>query len=66
MEITKVDEPVTAVRISRYPCDNKNAFLITGKSNVEKSSFINTLLNRKNFVWTSHKPCKTQGIKSID
>ncbi len=62
MEITKVDEPVTAVRISQYPCDNKNEFLIIGKSNVGKSSFINTLLNRKNFARTSSKPGKTQTL----
>lgn len=62
MEITKVEEPITAVRITQYPLDNKNEFLIIGKSNVGKSSFINTLLNRKNFARTSSKPGKTQTL----
>lgn len=62
MEITRVEEPVTAVRITQYPLDNKNEFLIIGKSNVGKSSFINTLLNRKNFARTSSNPGKTQTL----
>lgn len=62
MDIIKVDEPITAVRISQYPEDNKNEFLIVGKSNVGKSSFINTLINRKNFARTSAKPGKTQTL----
>ena len=62
MEINKVEEPITAVRITQYPCDNKLEFLIVGKSNVGKSSFINTLLNRKNFARTSSNPGKTQTL----
>ena len=59
MEITKVDEPIIAVRISQYPEDNKNEFLCLGRSNVGKSSFINTIVNRKNLARTSSKPGKT-------
>ena len=62
MEINKVEEPLIAVRITQYPLDNKNEFLIVGKSNVGKSSFINTLVNRKNFARTSSKPGKTQTL----
>ena len=62
MEITRVEEPVTAVRITQYPLDNKLEFLLVGKSNVGKSSFINTLLNRKNFARTSSNPGKTQTL----
>ena len=62
MEVTKVDNPITAVRITQYPSDNKNEFLLVGRSNVGKSSFINTIVNRKNFARTSAKPGKTQTV----
>ncbi len=62
MEITNVNEPVIAVRISQYPEDKKNEFLILGRSNVGKSSFINTITNRKNIARTSSKPGKTQTL----
>ena len=37
-------------------------FLLVGRSNVGKSSFINTLIERKNFAKTSSKPGKTQTL----
>ena len=40
----------------------KDEFLLVGKSNVGKSSFINTILSRKNFARTSSKPGKTQTL----
>ena len=62
MEVVNVEEPVIAVRVSQYPEDKKNEFLILGRSNVGKSSFINTIINRKNMAKTSSKPGKTQTI----
>ena len=62
MKINKVDLPVIAVRESQYPTDNKPEFLLVGRSNVGKSSFINTLINRKNFARTSAHPGKTQTL----
>ena len=62
MQINKVNEPIIAVRRSQYPEDNKNEFLLVGRSNVGKSSFINTLIERKNFARTSSKPGKTQTL----
>ena len=59
MEVVNVEEPICAVRISQYPDDKKNEFLILGRSNVGKSSFINTIINRKNMAKTSSKPGKT-------
>ena len=53
---------ISAVRLSQFPTDNKNEFLLVGRSNVGKSSFINTLINRKNFARTSAKPGKTQTL----
>lgn len=62
MKITKVDMTISAVRRSQYPTDNKPEFLLVGRSNVGKSSFINTLINRKNYARTSSNPGKTQTI----
>ena len=62
MQINSVAEPIIAIRISQYPIDNKNEFLLLGRSNVGKSSFINTLIERKNFARTSSKPGKTQTL----
>ena len=62
MQIDSVLEPTIAVRQSQYPTDNKPEFLLVGRSNVGKSSFINTLIERKNFARTSSKPGKTQTL----
>lgn len=62
MRISSVDLTISAVRRSQYPTDNKPEFLLVGRSNVGKSSFINTLINRKNYARTSSKPGKTQTI----
>ena len=62
MKITSVELKVSAVRRSQYPTDNKPEFLMVGRSNVGKSSFINTLIHRKNYARTSSNPGKTQTI----
>lgn len=62
VKILDVKLTISAVRLSQFPIDNKNEFLLVGRSNVGKSSFINTLINRKNFARTSAKPGKTQTL----
>ena len=62
MKIESVKLVISAVRRSQYPIDDKPEFLLVGRSNVGKSSFINTLINRKNFARTSSNPGKTQTI----
>lgn len=62
MKIDSTELTHIAVRTSQYPVDAKNEFLLVGKSNVGKSSFINTILCRKNFARTSSKPGKTQTL----
>ena len=62
MKINSVDLVISAVRRSQYPTDEKSEYLLVGRSNVGKSSFINTLINRKNFARTSATPGKTQTI----
>lgn len=62
MKITSVELKISAVRRSQYPTDNKPEFLLVGRSNVGKSSFINTLINRKSYARISSNPGKTQTI----
>ena len=62
MKITSVDLSNVAVRRSQYPTDGKPEFLLIGRSNVGKSSFTNTIMERKNFARISGKPGKTQTI----
>ena len=62
MKINSVTLQSLAVRESQYPEENLPEFLLVGRSNVGKSSFINTLINRKNFAHTSSKPGKTQTL----
>lgn len=62
MKVSSVNLEVIAVRRSQYPTDGKPEFLLVGRSNVGKSSFINTLINRKNYAKTSSNPGKTQTI----
>lgn len=62
MRFDNVELTNVAVRVSQYPTDNKPEFLILGRSNVGKSSFINCLVNRKNIARTSSRPGKTQTL----
>ena len=62
MKITSAELFISAVRESQYPEDKLPEFLIVGRSNVGKSSFVNTLINRKNYARTSSKPGKTQTL----
>lgn len=62
MRVDSVNLTMSAVRRSQYPTDKKTEFLLVGRSNVGKSSFINTILNRKNYARTSSTPGKTQTI----
>ncbi len=52
----------SAVKPSQYPEENLPEIAFAGRSNVGKSSLINTLINRKNLVKTSSKPGCTQLI----
>ena len=53
---------IMATRRSQYPDGNKPEFLLVGRSNVGKSSFINSILGRKNLAYTSATPGKTQTL----
>ena len=62
MKINSVELDVSAVRRSQYPDEDLPEFLMVGRSNVGKSSFVNTLVNRKNIARTSARPGKTQTL----
>lgn len=62
MKITNAFLKVIATRISQYPTDELPEFLLVGRSNVGKSSFINTLLNKRGLARTSATPGKTQTL----
>lgn len=53
---------VSAVSPKQYPTDGLPEIVLVGKSNVGKSSFINTLVNRKKLARTSSEPGKTRQI----
>ena len=53
---------ISAVSPKQYPQDNLPQVVLVGKSNVGKSSFINTLINRKKLARTSSEPGKTRQI----
>lgn len=62
MIIKEASLEVIATRRSQYPIDGKPEFLLVGRSNVGKSSFINSILSRKNLAYTSARPGKTQTL----
>lgn len=62
MDIKEASLDIIATRRSQYPDDGKPEFLLVGRSNVGKSSFINTIMSRKNLAYISSKPGKTQTL----
>ncbi len=62
MKIVNAFLKIIATRVSQYPTDELPEFLLVGRSNVGKSSFINTLLNKRGLARTSATPGKTQTI----
>lgn len=57
---------LSAASKAHYPQDDLPEVALAGRSNVGKSSFINTLLGRKNLARTSSKPGKTQLLNFYD
>ena len=53
---------VSAVRENQYPKNGLPEVVLVGKSNVGKSSFVNTMINRKKLARTSSEPGKTRQI----
>ncbi len=53
---------ISATSPKQYPNNNLPEIVLVGKSNVGKSSFINTITNRKSLARTSSQPGKTRLI----
>jgi GTP-binding protein len=62
MKIVTADFIKSAMKPEQYPVDGKPEFAFVGRSNVGKSSMLNTLLRRKGLAKTSSTPGKTQTI----
>ncbi|MFA5575896.1 MAG: ribosome biogenesis GTP-binding protein YihA/YsxC [Tissierellaceae bacterium] len=62
MKISKSELHAIAVEAKQYPKDDLPEIAFAGRSNVGKSSFINSMINRANLARTSGKPGKTRTI----
>lgn len=56
MNIINPKFEISAVSPKQYPKNNLPEIVLVGKSNVGKSSFINTMINRKKLARTSSEP----------
>ena len=62
MKVRKSEFVISAVQPSQFPSDGGAEIAFSGRSNVGKSSLINTLLNRKGLAKTSSTPGKTRQL----
>ena len=62
MNVKKVEFVTSAADLSGYPTDNLPEIVLSGRSNVGKSSFINSILGRKKVAYVSGNPGKTQTL----
>ena len=66
MKITSAEFITSASKPSQYPTVALPEIAFAGRSNVGKSSLINTLVNRKHLVKTSSTPGRTRLINFFD
>jgi GTP-binding protein len=66
MKITSAQFLTSATKPSQYPPSELPEIAFVGRSNVGKSSLINTLVNRKRLAKTSSTPGRTQLINFFD
>ena len=62
MKVQNVELTISAVSPAQYPNEGFPEIALSGRSNVGKSSLINTLINRKGLARTSSQPGKTQTL----
>ena len=53
---------ISVMNKSQYPKNNLPEIVLAGKSNVGKSSFVNSMINRKSLATTSSAPGKTRQL----
>ena len=58
MNVKNPQFEISAVGPKQYPKNGLPEIVLVGKSNVGKSSFINTMINRKKLARTSSEPRK--------
>ncbi len=66
LNLSNVSLRISAGNISQFPSDNMPQIAFSGRSNVGKSSLINTLLGRKSLARVSGTPGKTITINFYD
>ena len=66
MQIKSAEFVTSATKPAQYPPALLLEIAFAGRSNVGKSSLINTLINRKRLVKTSATPGRTQLINFFD
>ena len=62
MQVKNPKFEISAVGAKQYPKNGLPEIVLVGKSNVGKSSFINTMINRKKLARTSSEPGKTRQL----
>jgi len=66
MKVVSATFVKSAMRPEEYPRNGRPEVAFAGRSNVGKSSLLNTLLNRKGLAKTSKTPGKTRAVNFFD
>ena len=66
MRVSSVQFVLSALDPGQYPRDRRPEIAFVGRSNVGKSSLLNTLLGRRGLAKTSSTPGKTQTLNFFD
>jgi len=62
MIVSSAECVITSAKLEQCPAGQRPEVALAGRSNVGKSSLLNTLANRKNLAYTSKTPGRTQTI----
>ena len=65
MNLNNAKFEISVMNKSQYPKGKTPEIVLAGKSNVGKSSFINSMLNRKSLARTSSAPRKNKTTKLL-
>ncbi len=66
MKVTSVEFIKSILRLDQCPKDRRPEIAFVGRSNVGKSTLLNTLLGRRGLAKTSNTPGKTQTLNFFD